>query len=190
MCSTLCSWSFNLVWVVTTARIIIHILINSFYQIIALFLIITFSSSFINIFFLVKDKGMRKFLRGRSQGGLYPLQFSWASPPSTHHASSSIRIKSFQWHQHISHPSNNGVSSIVRNNGLLCLSWDNTALVCDACQCAKIHQLPYHLSSHVSTMRLELIHSDVWGQFVLLPGVQVLCELYQWLVTFLLDLTS
>jgi histone deacetylase 1/2 len=115
-------------------------------------------------FFLVKDKGTRRILlRGRSQGGLYPLPFSRASPSSTRHASSSVRIKSSQWHQRLGHPSKNVVSSIVRNNGLVCLSSDNTPLVCDACQRAKSHQLPYHLSSHVSTMPLELIHSDVWG---------------------------
>ena len=35
--------------------------------------------------------------------------------------------------------------------------------VCDACQRANSRQLPYTLSTHVSTMPLELIHSDVWG---------------------------
>src|SRR5207244_3003742 len=35
--------------------------------------------------------------------------------------------------------------------------------VCDACQRGKSHQLPYHASSRVSTMPLELIHTDVWG---------------------------
>jgi hypothetical protein len=44
---------------------------------------------------LVKDKGTRRtLLRGRSQGGLYPLPFSRASPSSTRHASSSVKIKS------------------------------------------------------------------------------------------------
>jgi histone deacetylase 1/2 len=35
--------------------------------------------------------------------------------------------------------------------------------VCDLCQRDKIHQLPYSLSSHVTTAPLELIHTDVWG---------------------------
>jgi hypothetical protein len=34
--------------------------------------------------------------------------------------------------------------------------------VCNACQMAKSHQLPYNHSIHRSTMQLELIHSDVW----------------------------
>ena len=35
--------------------------------------------------------------------------------------------------------------------------------VCDACQCAKSHQLPYPKSTSVSHAPLELIFSDVWG---------------------------
>lgn len=35
--------------------------------------------------------------------------------------------------------------------------------VCDACQRAKSHQLPYSLSNHVSLSPLELVFSDVWG---------------------------
>jgi hypothetical protein len=35
--------------------------------------------------------------------------------------------------------------------------------VCDACQQEKAHQLPYPLSSSVSSIPLELVFSDVWG---------------------------
>jgi histone deacetylase 1/2 len=35
--------------------------------------------------------------------------------------------------------------------------------VCDACQRAKSHQLPYNRSTRVSSFPLELVHSDVWG---------------------------
>ena len=35
--------------------------------------------------------------------------------------------------------------------------------MCEACQCAKSHQLPYPVSSSVSHAPLELIFSDVWG---------------------------
>jgi hypothetical protein len=34
--------------------------------------------------------------------------------------------------------------------------------VCDACACAKGHQLPYSVSSRTSSAPLELVHSDVW----------------------------
>jgi hypothetical protein len=46
---------------------------------------------------------------------------------------------------------------------LSCHSESNKELVCDACQQAKSHQLPYSKSSNVSRYPLELIHSDVWG---------------------------
>jgi hypothetical protein len=35
--------------------------------------------------------------------------------------------------------------------------------VCDACQQAKIHQLPYEASSRIFRFPLELVHTDVWG---------------------------
>jgi histone deacetylase 1/2 len=68
-----------------------------------------------------------------------------------------------RWHQRLGHPSNNVVQNIVRTNELSCFPSDNNSLVCDACQRAKSYQLPYSLSSRVSTVPLELIHSDVWG---------------------------
>ncbi len=35
--------------------------------------------------------------------------------------------------------------------------------MCDACQQAKSHQLPYPKSSSISSVPLELVYSDVWG---------------------------
>jgi hypothetical protein len=35
--------------------------------------------------------------------------------------------------------------------------------ICDACQCAKSHQLPFPKSSSVSKVPLELVFSDMWG---------------------------
>ena len=39
----------------------------------------------------------------------------------------------------------------------------NNAVVCDACQQGKSHQLPFPVSSRVATAPLEIIYSDVWG---------------------------
>jgi histone deacetylase 1/2 len=39
----------------------------------------------------------------------------------------------------------------------------NKAVVCDACQQGKSHQLPFSLSTRVTTAPLEIIYSDVWG---------------------------
>jgi histone deacetylase 1/2 len=113
-------------------------------------------------FFCVKDKATRKILlHGRSQGGLYPIPFARAST-SSRHASASVKVTPSQWHQRLGHPTNNLVKSIVRTNDLSC-SLDTPPLVCDACQRAKSRQLSYTASSRVSTVPLELIHSDVWG---------------------------
>jgi hypothetical protein len=38
--------------------------------------------------------------------------------------------------------------------------------ICDACMCAKAHQLPFPRSSSHSTAPLELIYSDIWGPAV------------------------
>jgi hypothetical protein len=39
----------------------------------------------------------------------------------------------------------------------------NKESVCDACQQAKSHQLPYSVSHSKFSAHLELIFSDVWG---------------------------
>jgi histone deacetylase 1/2 len=49
-------------------------------------------------------------------------------------------------------------------------SSNNQTSVCDASQRAKSRQLPYSTSHHVSTMPLELIHSDVWGPAIASSG--------------------
>jgi hypothetical protein len=46
---------------------------------------------------------------------------------------------------------------------LPCSFESNKESVCDACQKAKSHQLPYAKSSSFSSHPLELIYSDVWG---------------------------
>jgi histone deacetylase 1/2 len=120
-------------------------------------------------FFCVKDKVTRRILlHGRSQGGLYPIPFSRASS-SPRHALSSVKATSSQWHQRLGHPTNKVVQNLVKTYDLPCVPSD-TSLICDACQRAKSHQLPYNVSHRVSTMPLELVHSDVWGPAVASSG--------------------
>ncbi len=52
---------------------------------------------------------------------------------------------------------------VISSNKLPCLRESNKESVCDACQKAKSHQLPYSNSLSVSNKPLELIYSDVWG---------------------------
>jgi hypothetical protein len=52
---------------------------------------------------------------------------------------------------------------VLRNNKLPFVSDGSSESVCDSCQRAKSHQLPYFTSNKVSVAPLDLIHSDVWG---------------------------
>jgi hypothetical protein len=65
-------------------------------------------------------------------------------------------------HARLGHPSRLIVRSILHLNKIL-YSKDFDSSVCNACQLAKSHQLPYLSAHHCSTSPLKLIFSDVWG---------------------------
>jgi histone deacetylase 1/2 len=52
---------------------------------------------------------------------------------------------------------------VLRDNKLPFVSDGSSESVCDSCQRAKSHQLPYFASNKIATAPLELIHSDVSG---------------------------
>ncbi|WVZ90565.1 hypothetical protein U9M48_036856 [Paspalum notatum var. saurae] len=110
--------------------------------------------------FFIKDQVTKNIiLRGRCHRGLYPL-------PSTHpikQAFGAVKPSLSRWHSRLGHPSSSIVARIVSNNNLPFSVESNRESVCDACQKAKSHQLPYHRSSSVSKYPLELVYSDVWG---------------------------
>jgi hypothetical protein len=112
-------------------------------------------------FFLIKDRKTKKvLLRGHCKGGLYPL------PPSTSKfyklVFNAIKIFVDRWHSHLGHPSCDIVHRVIRKNNLPCVALDSSGQsICDACTCAKAHQLPYQLSSSRSSAPLEFIFSDV-----------------------------
>jgi histone deacetylase 1/2 len=109
-------------------------------------------------FFLVKDQETKKtLLEGRCKGGLYPL------PESNKEALSAIRPSLSRWHSRLGHPSFPIVHKIISENKLACAREANVGSVCDACQQAKSHQLPYPKSSSISKFPLDLIFFDVWG---------------------------
>jgi hypothetical protein len=62
------------------------------------------------------------------------------------------------------------VQTIVKTHDLSFAPFDTSTSVCDACQRAKCHQLPYTSSHRVSTMPLVLIHSDIWGPAIASSG--------------------
>ena len=113
-------------------------------------------------FFLVKDLSTRRIiLRGRCVGGLYPLISSSSSSWSNKQANIVTKPSSSRWHSRLGHPSSVIVKYVLSKNKL---SYENSVeSVCDPCQQAKSHQLPYPISTSVSTAPLQLIFSDVWG---------------------------
>ena len=74
-----------------------------------------------------------------------------------------IRPSSNVWHSRLGHPSFSIVHQIVSKNNIPCDSEPNKYSICDACQQGKSHQLPYPISTSVSTVPLQLVFSDVWG---------------------------
>jgi hypothetical protein len=112
-------------------------------------------------FFLIKDRTTKKIPhQGRCEGGLYPLE-SRGSPNKQ--AFGVNKPSTSRWHSRLGHPSFSIVDRVLRNNNLPCHGEKNVESVCDSCQRAKNHQLPYSLSDSVSKAPLELIHSDIWG---------------------------
>jgi histone deacetylase 1/2 len=111
-------------------------------------------------FFVIKDQATRRILfRGPCYGGLYPLMP--ISTPSKH-AYITIKPSSSTWHRRLGHPSSFVVQQVLRTNKIA-YTLESTPYVCDSCQLAKSHQLPYPTSSSRSTVPLEQIFSDVWG---------------------------
>ena len=75
-----------------------------------------------------------------------------------------------QWHSRLGHPSSPIVEKVINSFDLPCSVDSNKQSVCDACQMAKSHQLPYSRSQSVSSHPLELIYSDVWGPATVSTG--------------------
>jgi histone deacetylase 1/2 len=94
-------------------------------------------------------------------GGLYPIPPS-SAPPPRHQAHGVVKSSTSLWHRCLGHPSSVVVHQVLRDNKIS-FSEFNKEHVCDACQIAKSHQLPYPKSTSVSTSPLELVFSDVWG---------------------------
>jgi hypothetical protein len=112
-------------------------------------------------FFLIKDRDTRStLLRGACRRGMYPLP---SPPASSKQAYGVNKVPLDRWHHRLGHPSFRIVERVLRDYKLPCSFDLNKDVVCDACQKAKSHQLPYPISTSVSSHPLELIFSDVWG---------------------------
>jgi hypothetical protein len=112
-------------------------------------------------YFLIKDRATRNLLlEGKCEPMLYPLKPSDVEFIKQAFVSYSARPD--QWHAQFGHPSSQVIRSLLSLHNLPCLQKSSMSSVCNACQLAKSHQLPYNNSIHRSTSPLELIFSDVW----------------------------
>jgi hypothetical protein len=114
-------------------------------------------------FFFIKDQVTGKILhRGHCVGGLYPLISSLfaSDEKSAFHITKPSQAK---WHSRLGHPSSQIVMQVINTNKLPFDKESSVESICDPCQRAKSHQLPYPISNSVSVAPLQLIFSDVWG---------------------------
>jgi hypothetical protein len=118
-------------------------------------------------FFNIKDQTMKKLLHhDRSKGWLYPLapEPGGQSPSLNKSALSIVKPSSIRWHYRLAHPSFQIVNRVVKSFKLPCTSESNNVEhICDSCQRAKSHQLPYPKSMSLSNVPFSLVFSDVWG---------------------------
>jgi hypothetical protein len=113
-------------------------------------------------YYFMKDRATWKLLlEGKYEFSLYPLNPS--DIESVHQDLVGYLAWMDQWHARFGHPSSQIVRSILRLNNLPCLKESSVSSVCNACQLAKSHQLPYNTSIHCTTLPLQIIHSDVWS---------------------------
>jgi hypothetical protein len=97
-------------------------------------------------FFLIKDRKMRKvLLHGQCKGGLYPLPSSGSKFQKL--IFSAIKIYIDRWHSRLGYPFSEIVHRVISKHNLPCVQLGNLGhSVCDACACAKAHQLPFPVS--------------------------------------------
>jgi histone deacetylase 1/2 len=108
--------------------------------------------------FFIKDQATRRtLLEGKCRSGLYPLL-----KPSKD-TFSAVKASTTRWHSRLGHPAFPIVQRVISENKLPCAREVHQHSICNACQQAKSHQLPYPKSSSTSKFPLDLIFFDVWG---------------------------
>jgi histone deacetylase 1/2 len=115
-------------------------------------------------FFLIKDRATKTTLhQGRCEGGLYPLGLKQGSTSRSKHIFGVSKPSTLRWHSRLGHRAFPIVARVIRDDKLPFDDDSSSESVCDSCQRAKRHQLPYFASNKATTAPLELIDSDVWG---------------------------
>ena len=83
------------------------------------------------------------------------------------------KLSSTCWHDQLGCAYFSLVERLLRKNKLTFVCERNVEIICDSCERAKSHQLPYP----VSTKPLQLIFSDIWGPAPSSVGRHILREL-------------
>jgi histone deacetylase 1/2 len=129
-------------------------------------------------FFFIKDRATRTTLfKGPYHGGLYPLVT--VTSGASKRAFITIKPSSSTWHRRLEHPWSFVVHQVLRKHNIF-FTPEINLYVCESCQLAKSHQLPYP----VSTVHLEQVLSYEWS---LAP---VLVNKYSYYVSFIDDFSK
>jgi hypothetical protein len=97
---------------------------------------------------------------------------------------STVKLLLWHWHERLGHPSMVIVQRVLDDSKIAFSHEASSPTVCDACQCAKSHQLSFPKSSSVSKVPLELVFSDMWG-----GGGHLLVQLAKINITLVLLMT-
>jgi histone deacetylase 1/2 len=107
-------------------------------------------------YFYVKDQATKKvLLKGRCSRGLYPLISSSLS--KNKQVFIATKLPASRWHDRLGHPSYRIVQQVLSHYELPSINNVGPESVCDPCEKAKSHHLPYMRSSSVSTTPLQLV---------------------------------
>jgi hypothetical protein len=92
------------------------------------------------------------------------ILFDHLDPNSKKLVFSAIKISVDRWYCRLGYPSSEIVGHVISKHNLPCAQLGNLGhSMCDACACAKAHQLPFPVSLSHALAPLELLFSDVWG---------------------------
>lgn len=117
-------------------------------------------------FFVIQDKISNQVLhKGSNHHGLYQFASSSSSPhPQACIAPSPSQVSMSTWHQRLGHSSFLKMQHIVKHLPVVVKN-NSAEFSCTPCNVAKVHRLPFKLSTTTINRPFSLVHNDVWGPF-------------------------
>ena len=99
---------------------------------------------------------------GKRDGGLYVLERGNSAFISALR-NKSLRASYDLWHARLGHVNHSVIYFLNRKGHLSLTSLLPSPSLCNTCQLAKSHRLPYSRNERRSSHVLDLIHCDLWG---------------------------